>query len=229
MDNTVENDHQIEFKNLKIAKRAQRQALFKHGSEIISAFLLSFATVASAWCAYQSSRWNGVQTISFFEANNARSESIRKSNEAFQLAMIDVGMFTEFVASYTEGNQQMMDIVMQRFRSEMKPAVEAWLATDPLNNPDAPPSPFAMKEYISAAQVESDRLLMVSEQKFQEARQANQTSDNYVLLTVMFASVLFFCGISTNFESFPIRGTLIVFAIIVYVIAFNILGSYPIH
>ena len=228
MDNAVETD-QIEFKNLKVAKRAHRQALLKHVSEIISAFLLSFATVASAWCAYQSSRWNGVQTISFFEANNARSESIRKSNEAFQLAIIDVEAFTEFALAFNEDNQQMMDFIMQRFRSEMKPAVEAWLATDPLNNPDAPPSPFAMKEYVSAAQVESDGLLMVSEQKFQEARQANQTSDNYVLLTVMFASVLFFCGISTNFESFPIRGTLIVFAIIVYIIAFNILGRYPIH
>jgi len=228
MEDAFEND-QIELENLKSATRVHRQALLKHVSEIISAFLLSFATVASAWCAYQSSRWNGVQTISFFEANNVRSESIRKSNEAFQLATIDVGMFTEFVAAYTEDNQRMMDIIMQRFRPEMKPAVEAWLATDPFNNPVAPPSPFAMKEYESAAQVESDRLLTVSERKFQEAKQANQTSDNYVMLTVIFASVLFFCGISTNFESFPIRATLIVIAAIVYVIAFNILRIYPIH
>ena len=228
MDDAVDTD-QIEVKNLKVAKRAHRRALLKHVSEIISAFLLSFATVASAWCAYQSSRWNGVQTISFFEANNARSESIRKSNEALQLATIDVGMFTEFVTAYTEGNQQMMDIIMQRFRPEMKPAVEAWLATDPFNNPDAPPSPFAMGEYKSVSQLESDRLLMVSEQKFQEARKANQTSDNYIMLTVVFASVLFFCGISTNFESFPIRAALIVLAIIAYVIAFSILRIYPIY
>ena len=222
-------DGQIELENLKSTTRVHRQALLKHVAEIISAFLLSFATVASAWCAYQSSRWSGVQTITFFEANNARSESIRKSNEALQLATIDVGMFTEFIAAYTEDNQQMMDIIMQRFRPEMKPAVEAWLAKDPFNNPDAPPSPFAMGEYKSASQLESDRLLTVSERKFQEAKQANQTSDNYVMLTVMFASVLFFCGISTNFESFPIRATLIVIAAIVYVIAFNILRIYPIH
>jgi len=228
MDKALKND-QLEFKGHKAADREHRHALLKHVSEIISAFLLSFATVASAWCAYQSSRWNGVQTITFFDANNARSESIRKSNEALQLATIDVGMFTEFVAAYTEGNQQMMDIIMHRFRPEMKPAVEAWLATDPFNNPDAPPSPFAMGEYKSASQLESDRLLTVSERKFQEAKQANQTSDNYVLLTVVFASVLFFCGISTNFERLPIRVALIVFAIIIYVIAFNILRIYPIH
>jgi len=228
MENAIEND-QIKSENLKTVSRAQRRALLKHVAEIISAFLLSFATVASAWCAYQSSRWNGVQTISFFEANNVRSESIRKSNEAFQLAAIDIGMFTEFVAAYTEDNQRMMDIIMQRFRPEMKPAVEAWLATDPFNNIDAPPSPFVMEEYKSAAQVESDRLLTVSERKFQEAKQANQTSDNYVMLTVIFASVLFFCGISTNFENLPIRAILLVIAVIVYVIAFNILRIYPIH
>jgi len=228
MEDASDND-QIEIKNRKAAIQAHRQALLKHVSEIISAFLLSFATVASAWCAYQSSRWSGVQTITFFEANNARSESIRKSNEALQLATIDVGMFTEFITAYTEGNQQMMGIIMQRFRPEMKPAVEAWLAKDPFNNLDAPPSPFAMEEYKSASQLESDQLLTVSERKFQEAKQANQTSDNYVMLTVMFASVLFFCGISTNFESFPIRAILIVIAAIVYVIAFNILRVYPIH
>jgi len=228
MENAFEND-QLEVENHVTATRLHRRALLKHVAEIISAFLLSFATVASAWCAYQSSRWSGVQTITFFEANNARSESIRKSNEAFQLAAIDVGMFTEFVAAYTEDNQQMMDIITQRFRPEMKPAVEAWLATDPLNNPDAPPSPFVMEEYKSAAQDESDRLLTVSERRFQDAKQANQTSDNYIMLTVIFASVLFFCGISTNFESFPIRAILIVIAVIVYVIAFNILRNYPIH
>lgn len=228
MDKALKND-QLELKEHKAVEREHRQALLKHVSEIISAFLLSFATVASAWCAYQSSRWSGVQTISFFEANNARSESIRKSNEALQFATIDIGMFTEFVAAYTQGNQQMMDIIMQRFRPEMKPAVEAWLATDPFKNPDAPPSPFTMKEYVSASQIESDHLLTVAGQKFQEARQANQTSDNYVMLTVMFASVLFFCGVSTNFESFPIRAALIGIAAIVYVISFNILRSYPIH
>ena len=228
MDNVFEPDP-IEIENHKAATRAQRQILLKHVLEIISAFLLSFATVASAWCAYQSSRWSGLQTLYFFEANNARSESIRKSNEALQLVAIDVGIFTEFVAAYVEGNQPMMEFVMQRFRPEMKPAVEAWLAEEPLNNPDAPPSPFAMTEYVSAAQVESDYLLAVAEQKFQDARQANQTSDNYILLTVMFASVLFFCGISTTFERFPIRTALIGFAILVFVIAYNTMRIYPIY
>jgi len=228
MEKQLKKD-EIELENSGGTTRENRRTHLKHVLEIISAFLLSFTTVASAWCAYQSSRWNGVQMLNFFDANNARSESIRKSNEALQFATIDIGMFTEFVAAYTEGNQQMMDIIMKRFRPEMKPAVEAWLATDPLNNPEAPPSPFAMAEYKSAAQIEGERLLVIADQKFQEARQANQTSDNYVLMTVIFASILFFCGISTNFEDFPIRVILLVVAVIVFVIAYNIMQAYPIY
>jgi len=208
---------------------ADRQQRLNRGLEVLSAILLSIATVASAWCAYQSARWNGVQAVSFSAANGARTESVRMSNTALQLTSIDVGMFVQFVAAYSEENQALVDFLYERFRPEMKPALDAWIALQPLKNPDAPPSPFAMPEYTSAAQDESDRLLSLAEQKLQEANQANQTSDNYVLLTVMFASVLFFGGISTKFDQLWIRTTMIVFALIVFASGFVLLITYPIQ
>ena len=209
--------------------QADRGARRDRWLEIISALLLSLATVSSAWCAYQSARWNGVQALSFSAANGARTESVRMSNAALQYLSIDVGMFVQFAAAYSEDNQFLMDFLYERFRSEMKPAVDAWIALQPLKNPDAPPSPFAMDEYKSAAQDESDRLLGVAEQNLKEAQRANQTSDNYVLLTVMFASVLFFGGISTKFEQFRIRAALVAFAIIIFIGGLFILTTYPIN
>lgn len=197
--------------------------------EIVSAILLSLATVASAWCAYQSARWNGVQALSFSAANGARTESVRMSNTALQLTSIDVGMFVQFASAYSEDNQFLYDFLYQRFRPEFKTAVDAWIATQPLKNPEAPSSPFAMEAYQSAAQDESDRLLAVAEQKLDEAEQANQTSDNYVLLTVMFASVLFFGGISTKFDNFRIRAALITFALLIFTSGMIIVVSYPIN
>jgi len=197
--------------------------------EIISAILLSLATVSSAWCAYQSARWNGVQALSFSAANGARTESVRMSNTALQLTSIDVGMFVQFAAAYSDENQFLMDFLYERFRPEMKTALDAWIALEPLKNPDAPSSPFAMEAYKSAAQDESDRLLGVAEQNLKEAEQANQTSDNYVLLTVMFASVLFFGGISTKFDEFRIRAALIAFAILIFVTGLVIIATYPIY
>lgn len=207
----------------------EEQARRDRWLEIISAILLSLATVASAWCAYQSARWNGVQALSFSAANGARTESVRMSNTALQLTSIDVGMFVQFAAAYSEENQFLMDFLYARFRPEMKAALDAWIAVEPLKNPDAPSSPFAMDAYQSAAQDESDRLLGVAEEKLREADQANQTSDNYVLLTVMFASVLFFGGISTKFDAFRIRAGLIAFAIIIFTSGLAILATYPIN
>jgi hypothetical protein len=228
MDNATASDASV-FQDAETSTETDRQARLNRILEIISAILLSLATVGSAWCAYQSARWNGVQAISFSAANGARTESVRMSNEALQLTSIDVGMFTQLAAAYSEENEFLFSFIMDRFRPEMKPAVEAWIATEPLKNPQAPSSPFAMAEYTSAAQDEADRLLGVAEQRLEEAQAANQTSDNYVLLTVMFASVLFFGGISTKFDMFKIRAALIAFAFLIFAAGIVILATYPIY
>ncbi|MEJ2710499.1 MAG: hypothetical protein P8074_23005 [Anaerolineales bacterium] len=228
MDNATASDASV-FQDAETSTETDRQARLNRILEIISAILLSLATVGSAWCAYQSARWNGVQAISFSAANGARTESVRMSNEALQLASIDVGMFTQLATAYSEENEFLFNFIMDRFRPEMKPAVEAWIATEPLKNPEAPSSPFAMAEYTSAAQDEADRLLGVAEQSLQDAQAANQNSDNYVLLTVMFASVLFFGGISTKFDMFKIRAALIAFGILIFTAGLVILATYPIY
>lgn len=217
----------IEFKENHA--QMERQARLNRWLEIISAILLSLATVASAWCAYQSARWSGVQAIDFSQANSARTESVRMSNTALQLTSIDVAVFVQFAAAYSEDNMVLAEFLMERFRPEMKIAVEAWIATEPLKNPDAPLTPFAMPEYTSAAMEESNRLLDRAEQKFEEALQSNQRSDDYVLLTVMFASVLFFGGVSTKFEAFKVRASLVAFAVLTFFVALIIVATYPIY
>ena len=46
----------------------------------------------------------------------------------------------------------------KRFRPEFRPAFEAWVATRPRTNRDAPLSPFAMPQYKLAATAKADRL-----------------------------------------------------------------------
>src|SRR5271166_3705992 len=43
--------------------------------EIASAMLLGLATIASAWCGYQSTLWSGAQTFSLVAANEAARKS----------------------------------------------------------------------------------------------------------------------------------------------------------
>ena len=44
--------------------------------EVISAAVLALATIASAWSAYQATRWGGVQAAAFAEAGALRAEQL---------------------------------------------------------------------------------------------------------------------------------------------------------
>jgi|SRR5271163_2286904 len=148
---------------------------FEKSLEIVATLLLAFATVGSAWSAYQAKRWGGVQMFRMVAANGARSEAVRLSDKASQLTSIDVSMFLQYAAAVSSHQQQLSDFILQRFRPEMKVAVDAWLATHPLKNPDAPPSPFAMKEYSLSTLKQSDQMNQVALQKF-ERSQSRQRS-----------------------------------------------------
>jgi hypothetical protein len=96
-----------------------------------------------------------------------------------------------------------------RFRPEFKPAFEAWLATNPFTNKAAPRTPFAMRQYRLKASAEADKLDLAAAADSQVAKDANERADNYVLAVVLFASALFFAGISTKLQVPSMRWTLL--------------------
>jgi hypothetical protein len=201
---------------------------FEKWLEVAATLLLAFATVGSAWSAYQSKRWGGVQMFSMVAANGARSEAVRLSDKASQLTSIDVSMFLQYISAVSSHQQQLADFILQRFRPEMKTAVNAWRATQPLKNPDAPPSPFAMKEYSLSTLQQSDQMNQLALQKLNEAKGANTRADDYVLLTVLFASALFFGGIGTKMQLRSLRIVLLSLGIVVFVATAVTLFSMPI-
>ena len=126
--------------------------------ELVATVLLAVATVATAWSGYQSTRWNGEQAKAGSRANAVRIESTHAAGLAEQQTQIDVATFTQWVDAYAREETELADFYFKRFRAEFKPAVDAWVATRPLKNPDAPLTPFAMPEYKLAARAEADRL-----------------------------------------------------------------------
>jgi hypothetical protein len=201
---------------------------FEKWLEIAATLLLAFATVGSAWSAYQSKRWGGAQMFSMVAANGARSEAVRLSDKASQLTSIDVSMFLQYISAVSSHQQRLADFILQRFRPEMKIAVNAWRATQPLKNSDAPSSPFAMKEYSLSTLQQSDQMNQLALQKLNEAKAANTRADDYVLLTVLFASALFFGGIGTKMQLRSLRIVLLSLGIVVFVATAVTLISMPI-
>ncbi len=196
--------------------------------ELLATILLAIAAVATAWSSYQSSRWSGIQAIDFSEANAARVESTRASDQAGQQIQVDVLTFTQWVNAYAAKDRELTDFYWERFRDEFKPAVNAWVATRPLKNPDAPPTPFVMPAYKLAKEAESNRLLDEAEQATADARQSNQRSDNYVLAVVLFAASLFFAGISTKLAEPRQRVALLSFGYLLFLCTAIWLATFPI-
>jgi hypothetical protein len=94
------------------------------------------------------------------------------------------------------------DFLYQRFSPPLITATDAWLATQPLKNPDAPATPFQLAEYVVPQKNQAKELDALADQKFRQANEANDRSDKYVLLTVIFAKEL--DGLVTAFRNRPL-------------------------
>jgi hypothetical protein len=185
--------------------------------EVVATVLLSVATVATAWSAYQANRWNGEQAKAAARGNAARIESARASGLANRQVQIDVALFTQFIDAFAREETELADFYRARFRDEFDPAFEAWAATKPRTNPDAPLSPFELPEYRLAANEEAEELEATADSFAAEARRDIQRSSNYVLAVVLFASALFFAGISTKLGSARPRAVLVGLGCVLFV------------
>ena len=173
--------------------------------EVAATVLLAFATVATAWSGYQSTRWNGEQAKAGGRANALRIESAKAAGLANTQASIDVATFTQWANAYAQKQTQLADFYLRRFRPEFRPAVNAWAATKPLKNPDAPLTPFAMPQYKLQARADAARLEAEANDFSAQVLRNIQRASNYVLGVVLFASALFFAGMSTKLTSPRLR------------------------
>jgi hypothetical protein len=184
-------------------------ALSDRWLELFATVLLAVATVATAWSAYQARVWTGEQSQGYSRANATRADVNRTAALANRQVQIDVATFTAWVDAHAQGRAPLAAFYAARFRNEFKPAFRAWLATKPFTNRAAPKTPFAMPQYRLQAAARADRLEAVADAASQGAKDANQHADNYMLAVVLFASSLFFAGISTKLESRTARVALL--------------------
>lgn len=196
--------------------------------EIGSAMLLALATMGSAWCAYQSTLWGGVQTFQLAAASRAGREATEHVLTANQLRMFDGQLVVAYIEAKGRGDDKLAEFVSRRFRPVAKAAFDAWVKSDPLNNPDAPLRPFELKEYDEPMLRESARLDAESSRAFDAAQKANEHSDTYVLLTVLFATVLFFGGIGGSLQSRRLRKAVFVLALVFFAVTVTYLIGMPI-
>jgi ABC-type nickel/cobalt efflux system permease component RcnA len=197
--------------------------------EVISVLLIALTAVLTAWSAFESSKWGGVMSIRFSEANAARTESVRASNEANAEITVDVSIFTSYANAVAAGDDDLATFYYDRFPDRLAVATDAWLATDPLESPDAPGSPFDMEEYHLEATDRADDLAATADQRSRQARQANQRGDNYTIVSVFFATVILLSALSTKVDRWRVQLALMVGAAVILVATSAVLATYPIE
>jgi len=213
--------------------------------ELIATIVMALAAIATAWCAFQATKWSGIMSIEFSSANAARVESTRADSLANAQRAVDVDVFTAWLDAvateirdgtippvrengYTPEDGTLSAFYFDRMRDEFRPALDAWLSSDPLNDDDAPPTPFAMEEYRLEAADVADDLVVESEEHRQAALDSNQNGDNYVLTTVGFALVIFFAGVSSKLKEQRNRWIAIGTALVLFTAALAVALILPI-
>src|SRR5687768_4285244 len=115
--------------------------------EPIALVLLSLATVGTAWCSFQAAVWGAVsQRTMNMSAAASRSAAVDQLH-AYQMALVDVLLFSQHMNARGTSNETLARFYEDRFRGEAKTAFEAWMATQPFENPNAPPHPFVTNLY----------------------------------------------------------------------------------
>ncbi len=205
-----------------------RPARWSSGVELLATVLLALAAVATAWCSYQATRWNGEQAKAGAAASAVRFQAARAADLANAQTEIDVATFSQWVNAYARDEQELANFYRARFRPEFAPAVEAWIATKPLVNSDAPLTPFRMPQYKLAATAKADRLDKQAEVLAAEVRRDLQRASNYVLGVVLCAVALFFAGMSAKLSSRQLRLAMLVLGCVVFLGTVAWLITFPV-
>lgn len=197
--------------------------------ELVAAVVLAMATILAAWSAYQSARWSGEQTAATNTANAQRLSAIGLVGAAGTQASIDSQLVIAWMQSAIDGDEQGMAEFEARMRDALRPAFDAWLATAPPG--EIPPgSPLDLPEYEEEASEALDvarEAIEGANESMVRAAEANQRSDNFVLVAVVMAAVLFFAGVGSKFRGPRLRVAMVLVAMIVLLVGFGFMVSMP--
>ncbi len=195
--------------------------------QICEAILLALVTLTAAWAGYSAAKWSTESRVDIARASTLGNLATRDDLAAISLRDFDASTFNAWFIAYTLNSPQKEAIAVRRFRPQFLVAFNAWMATNPLHNPHAPPGPTYMPQYKQPEQTQANTLDSESAAKFQAGNQAALISDNYVRITVFLAAVLFLVGIGSSFKLPGIRYALVAFGSVLLIFSVVLILRQP--
>jgi hypothetical protein len=172
---------------------------------IAEALLLSLVAVLAAYSGYAAAKWGTESSLKLAKASAQRSKANRYDGEAIVTRTLDAVTFNTWFGAFAVGNKKAEELARKRLRPGYRPAFNAWLATDPVHNPNAPPGPAYMPNYVVPQDKAAHVADAAADEAFAQGQDAGDTSDKYIRDTVFLATVLFLVGISGHFRIMQAR------------------------
>jgi hypothetical protein len=172
---------------------------------IVEAVLLSVVALVAAYSGFAAAKWSTESSLSLAKASALRTKASRADVEAIVTRTLDSASFNAWFTAFVAGNRRAEQVAERRLRPGYRPAFYAWLATDPAHNPNAPPGPSFMPQYVIPEQHAATVYDAQADAAFKKGSDAGSTSDEYIRDTVFLATVLFLVGISGHFNLRPAR------------------------
>ncbi|QJA00704.1 hypothetical protein HF024_09880 [Leifsonia sp. PS1209] len=192
--------------------------------DTIAVIVLSTVAVLTAWCGFESSKWGGEMSIAFSQASSARVQAGDYASQARDARALDQGVFEQWVLADARGDTQLVDYIEARFSPEFAVAFDAWTAEGRVDR-----GPFVRSDYVPPGTAEAKKLNDRADERYNAALTDNARGDNYSLLTVMFALVLFLAAMSQR--AIPRTGRLVLIGTAIAFALFGVvlLATFPIR
>jgi hypothetical protein len=196
-------------------------------TQICEALLLALVTITAAWAGYSAARWSTESRVEIAQSSTLRNLATREDLAALTLRNFDASTFNAWFIAFTLNSPQKEAVAVRRFRPAFRVAFDSWMATNPLENPQAPPGPTYMPQYKLPEQAKANSLDSAATAKFISGNQAGSIADNYVRITVFLAAVLFLVGIGSSFRLNAVRYALVGFGSALLVVSIVLIAQQP--
>lgn len=195
--------------------------------ELVLAIILSLTTLATTWCGYQARLWGSMQATKQAAGDTAERKAAEDTIVGLQLRTFDGIVMLTYWDALRQKDAQTAEALVARMRPALRKAIEVSIAAGVLTNPEVA-GPLQRPEYVLAEEQSAKRLRDDANKLNDAAQAAGKVSGEYVLLTLMFASVLFFGGITGTFSSRNVRTGLGCVALILFLTTIWLLFALPV-
>jgi hypothetical protein len=180
------------------------------------AILMAVASVATAWCSYQSSNWSGASSDLASQAAETHRQINVQHLEARQIEAMQMREFMEAIDAQMQGDEKRAKFYIDRFADELKPAYAKWVELKPFENSSAPPNPFVPTLYTPRFEQEIRDGRAQATRDERQSNVAGHMASSYLGNTVSLATVLLFAATAEKFDQRRVRWGALAFAIALF-------------